>query len=334
MIRFSAHYYDGHTSRRHEVNVTVDAGASLRVEGLDQPKTYELQDVEISPRLGGTMRSLSFADGGKCETLDNDAVDEARRLLGDGGANRFVHLMESKWRYAVLALFLLVVVFWVGFRWGIPVLARHTAELIPDEMAFDLGKGTLTILDATFLEPSSLDASTKSRLTGAFAKMAGEYPGLPLVLEFRRGLGANAFALPDGTVIATDDLVGLAEEDAEVLAVLAHEIGHVHHRHGIRMALESSAVALLVATWLGDVTSLTAISTILPTVYVEASYSRDHEWEADTFALEYLRAVDIDPVHFARILERIMQAGGGEASGALDYLSSHPPTRDRVARFR
>lgn len=334
MIRFSAYYYDGDSSRRHDADVTIDEGASVRIEGLGRVMTYELRDVKISPRLGDTVRSLVFADGGKCETLDNDAVDEAQSLLGAGGANRFVHIMESKWRYALLAMAVLLMLLGAGFQWGVPLLARHTAQLIPDEMAYDLGRGTLEILDSTLLDESLLDESTRSRLREAFAEMADGYPELPLRLLFRRGFGANAFAFPDGTVVATDGLIELAQSDAEVLAVLAHEIGHVHHRHGLRTALEGSAVALLVATWLGDVTSLTAISTILPTICVEARYSRDHEWEADTFALEHMRANGIAPGHFADIMERLMEEHGGDVSGALEYIASHPPTRDRIARFR
>lgn len=49
-------------------------------------------------------------------------------------------------------------------------------------------------------------------------------------------IGANAFALPDGTLVVTDELVELAgDNDDEVLAVLAHELGHIHERHGLRL---------------------------------------------------------------------------------------------------
>ncbi len=333
MIRFSGHYYDGLSSVRHEVELHLDTKLILHVKGLDCDRAYPLQEIKISPRLGNTVRSLGFADGAKCETSDNDAVDEAQGWLGEGQSNRLLHRLESKWPYALLATGLLMVILIAGYRWGIPALAREAAQLIPDEMAYDLGKGTLEFLDQFLLDPSELDDSRRASLTRAFAGMAEKYPRLPLNLQFRRGVGPNAFALPDGTVIATDELVELAENDQQVLAVLAHEIGHVHHRHGLRMALESSAMVLILSTVFGDVTSIALLSSALPTVYLEARYSRGHEWEADTFALEHMRANGIETVHFADIMQLLLNLHG-DAEGALSYLSSHPPTRERIERFR
>ena len=58
----------------------------------------------------------------------------------------------------------------------------------------------------------------------------------------------------DGTVLVTDELVELAKNDDEIISVLAHEIGHLQRRHALRMALESSAIAVLASAYLGDVT--------------------------------------------------------------------------------
>jgi Zn-dependent protease with chaperone function len=299
---------------------------------LDGPLSVPLAETKIAPRLGDTVRSLILPGGAKLETRDNRAVDRAQEMLGTGTVGRLIHRLESLWRFAIVALALLAVLLWIGFVWGIPTLARHAARLIPDEVAYDLGQGTLGLLDATILDSSELDEPTRGRLVFKFAQMAARYPDLPLELLFRRGVGPNAFALPDGTVVVMDELVELAESDAEVLAVLAHEIGHVHHRHGLRTALESSVVALLVATWLGDASALAAIS-VAPTIYVEAAYSRGHETEADNFALTYLTENDIPTGHFADILERMLREVG-EAGTATQYISSHPPTKERIARFR
>ncbi len=64
-----------------------------------------------------------------------------------------------------------------------------------------------------------------------------------MTVEFRASpiIGANAFALPGGIVIVTDQLMQLAEHDDEILAVLAHEIGHVKHRHVLRGLPQDSA---------------------------------------------------------------------------------------------
>jgi Zn-dependent protease with chaperone function len=163
--------------------------------------------------------------------------------------------------------------------------------------------------------------------------MRKKYRELPLELVFRRGAGPNAFALPDGTVVVTDELVELAKNDNEIMSVLAHEIGHVHHRHGLRMALESSTVLLLISTYFGDVTQLTTLSAALPGVYAQAHYSRDLETEADTFALDYLEKSGIPKKHFADIMRSLKKFTGPDPKHGLQYLSSHPPTDERIRRF-
>ncbi len=131
----------------------------------------------------------------------------------------------------------------------------------------------------------------------------------------------------------TDELVLLAKHDNELMAVLAHEIGHVVNRHALRRLLQDSTTALIIASITGDVTSVTALSATLPTMLIEAKYSRDFEREADQFALRQLRENDIEPRYFADILLRL-QAQHPDAGDVFGYLSSHPATQERVKSFR
>ena len=77
--------------------------------------------------------------------------------------------------------------------------------------------------------------------------------------------------------------------------MLAHEVGHLYNRHSLRIVLQNSAVAVIIAAVTGDLTSITALSATVPTVLMQAKYSRDFEREADAFAFSYLKSVDIDP---------------------------------------
>jgi Zn-dependent protease with chaperone function len=328
-----ATYYDGETAAARAVEVRLDEHGVLHVEGLAAPLAHPLASVVISPRLGSTVRSLRFPDGAKCESDDHAALAELEQRAGRGGSGRLLHRVESSWRYVLGATLLLVLLGAVGTKWGIPLLARRVADALPPALAYDLGRGTLEVLDRSLLKPSSLPEGDGDRLRDTFGHMAAHYPKLPLHLEFRRGIGPNAFALPNGTVIATDELVKVAKNDEEIMAVLAHEIGHVHHRHSLRMALESSTVVLLISTYLGDVTQLTTLSASLPSVYAQAHYSREHESEADTFALHYLDESGIPHRRFADILRTLQAESGADPEHGLQYIASHPPTSERIRRF-
>jgi len=334
MIELSATYYDGKSSDGTPVTLRFEPGGPLRIEGLLEPLEVAADAVRVAPRLGDTVRSLRLPGGASCEAIDNDGVDALARALGQGRRSGWIHRLESHWRFALLALALVVAVVVVGIQLVIPKLAEHVARNVPEELAYDLGRGTLATLDEALFSPSQLPEDRRAGLARAFDGIASVFPDLPLRLEFRRAGFPNAFALPDGTVVVTDELVTLAERDEQVVSVLAHEVGHVHHRHSLRMALESSSVALLAGVVLGDATQLVAVASALPAVYANAHYSRSHEVEADTFALAYMDRSGLPRRHFADMLEALQRAVSGSREPGKSYLSSHPPTSDRVRRFR
>lgn len=153
-------------------------------------------------------------------------------------------------------------------------------------------------------------------------------------LDFRssRKLGANALAFPGGIIVITDDLVHLADDDQQLTAVLAHEIGHVVHQHNLRTVFQNSITALLMITLFGDISSITSLSATLPTILVQSRYSRQFETEADRYALDYLESADIPAEQFALILQRLGEQKGGGSE--FDYLSSHPAIDKRIAMIR
>lgn len=333
---FAGVYYDGASSYEHPARAELQGGELRLVvsqpDGGEACLTFAGDQVRVGSRLGNTPRALALPGGAKFETRDNAAVDELERLWGGGGLRP--HLFESSWTIVLTGLVLLVVSCAAGYRWGIPFAAKYIAESMPDEVAFEMGDGALETLDMILFEPSQLSDGRRQELEAGFAAMAKAYPRLPLRLVFRKCGLPNAFALPNGTVVLTDELTEVVEGDDEIYAVLAHEIGHVEHRHTARLAIESSTVGLIVSVLLGDASQMAGIAASVPAVYANASFSREHEEEADTFALHYMQRFGLDPEAFARALEHLSKASGEAHSDMTEYLSSHPATSARIARFR
>ena len=339
-MKFEAEYFNGETSLSTAVQVDIDANF-IRVTNEQRLllKQAHVSELNISPRVANTRRTVRFADGAALETSDNNAVDKlaahSYRHPQTASLSRFehwVHRQESSHKAAIMSVIGLLVLGTVGFIWGVPLAARRIAMSVPERMANDLGHGTLAALDEMMFHPSKLGAERHKQLRSEFSKMAEAYPQLPLRLEFRSAM-PNAFALPNGTVVVTDELVELAEHDEEVMAVLAHEIGHVHERHALRMAVENSIVALFAMAYLGDASQATVIASSLPAIYANAHFSRAHETEADTFALQFLTQTRVPRHYFADILRRLHAKLGGDDPGVLSYFASHPGLEERAARF-
>lgn len=325
MIEIACRLYEPGRASAHDVTVRFYADGTVeRAAPFDH--VTRVAKLEISDRVGNAARRIVFDDGATCETVDNDALDRALARAGRGGGGARLHRLESRWRWALLALAVTVISVYLLVDRGIPAAARLAAAGLPAAVHADLGRRTMGLLDRSVFERTGLPAATRSRLRRRLRATAGAAGlGLDFELEFRAAprLGANALAVPGGTIVVTDALVGLAQSDEEVLAVLAHELGHLRHRHGVRTVLQNSGIAVLVIAATGDVSWL---ATTLPSALVSARYSRAFEREADRFAVRYLRRAGIAPAHLGRMLGRL-RARYGDGGG---FLSSHPATRERI----
>ncbi len=335
MREIAGRYYDGKTSEPHDVRLRFYRDGEVRILGLDQDRVYRLAALDFAPRVGNIPRAIQLPDGGRCEAPDNDAVDEVLRQQRRGGLAGLVHLLETRARFVVLSLVLSVVTVWAGIQFGIPALSKSVAYALPPSAAAELGDGVLQALDKLVFEPSTLESARREQLRMRFANMTrGLDPTFRFDLVFRRSpsVGPNAFALPNGTIVVTDDLVNLAEHEDEIVAVLAHEVGHVVGRHALRRVLQNSGVMLLAAAITGDVVSIASLAGAVPTLLIESKYSRAFETEADDYALVYLQGQSISPQHLINILSRLEDVSASR-DGALGYLSSHPATNERIERL-
>ena len=336
MITIRAKFYDGKTSLVTPVLIHLDPASRLRISGLKQDLILGLSEVRISDRVGDTPRSIYLPGGAMFETSENDKIDEFLKQQGRSGWQAAIYVLESKWRYALLLLLATVVGTWVIIEYGIPALAKHVAYAFPASADSALGKYGLEILDQEFFSPSDLERDRQDRLRTAFEAMTRELAdGQAYRLEFRKSeqLGPNALALPSGIIVVTDELVLLAQNQNELIGVLAHEICHIKHRHALRTLLQNSAIALIVASVAGDLSSHTDLSSALPKLLVEAGYSRDFEMEADQFSLQYMLEHGIPPANFANILLR-MEERTKHKSHKHNYLATHPMTSKRIRMFR
>lgn len=325
--------YDGRTSRAEAVRLALGDDGMLRILSAEGEQAWPIEAVRISPRLGRTPRILQLPDGSRIEAPDAPefaAWFEAAPSRIEGFAD---WLERRRWAIAGAAAFAIVAVV-LCLRVGVPWAAREVAERAPPALERSVSDQVVAVLERMHLAPSRLPAERRRTLQQAFARLvAGEPRAADLRLEFVHApeIGPNAFALPDGRIFMTDALVELAGSDAELLAVLAHEAGHHHHRHGMRQALESSSVFLLVGMLAGDVSG-SSLAVSVPAVLLSNGFSRGHEREADAYAFDLLRRRGQSPRAFAGIMRRLAQEiPEALEQGPMGYLSTHPASPERIA---
>ena len=144
----------------------------------------------------------------------------------------------------------------------------------------------------------------------------------------------NAFALPGGPIFIHSATIQAADNEGQLVGVMAHEIGHVALRHATAQASKASLIqlpAVLASVVIGDQSALAQAGQLgldLGVNSVLLKYSRDAEREADAFGTRLMAQAGYNPLQMARFFEKL-EAGGG--SRAPEFLSSHPNPGDRVA---
>lgn len=347
-------WYDGKTSNHVPAVLEVTDSGRCRVLRTDAKALLvdvPRDDVFVPSRIGRTPRFLSFPGGGKFETTDHDAVDTFLTNRQSNRYRRLIYTLESKKSWFITAAIIVVIVVFGLVRYGIPVASKWVAFLLPSSVGDIASEQTLKMLDKSLFSPSGLDTNRREEVLQGFSQVLAAYPNLSINVEFRKGgpIGANAFALPSGKIIFTDEMVQLATHQDELSAVLAHEIGHVVHRHGLRMLIQDSLLAFIAVLITGDASGVAEIFLSLPIVLTERAYARGFEEEADQYTQLYLKKENIPLCRFSSLLVRIEEERYSKISERsqkakkdvskeaapewLDYLSTHPNTSKRVEKF-
>jgi Zn-dependent protease with chaperone function len=324
-----ANYFDGCSTRVRAVNLSV-VGEDLIIAGEDINFRVPFARVTVDERLGRAPRRLRLQDGAFCEVRDLDAL--AALLSATTHRDGWVDRMQRQVQFVLFSIVACVALAVAAYKWGLPWAAAKGAHHLPPAIGKTLSVQTLHILDGKILLPSKIAEQRQQALSAKFHALRlpeGGTPGTPLLFRGSPQLGANAFTLPDGTIVVLDDLLTLLGDDPKTLAVFAHELGHAHGRHGLQLLLQSSAVGAFWTLYLGDVSTLLAAA---PTALLQAKYSQDLEREADDYGAALLMQNGMSPALLADALKKLAESHSGSATAG--YLSSHPSTDERMRHLR
>ena len=188
------------------------------------------------------------------------------------------------------------------------------------------------------LQPSELTLSEQQTILSnwqlTLSQLALDRSYYTLIFRKSDSLGANAFALPNGTIVVTDQFIKLIESRQDLLqAILLHEIGHVEHHHSMRLISQSLFSSLVIDYFFADVSGLIDAFAGISTTLVQNQFSSELEWEADNFALKQMKISGLDTENFALVLEKLMKTIP-EESNIDSWLQTHPLLRKRIANAR
>ena len=308
----AAVWYDSDVSRRCDAVLWFEGERICVRNANGDIREGTMETVKISSRLGNIPRRIVFSDGVSLTVDDNDFIDAAIRRCRKLAA--LLHKIESNWRWLVTIVAAAVAVAFVFVNWGVPSLANTVAHKLPQELLVSITDSVYQkFKSSAVVKDSQLDWETSQKMKKIFAEVSAKTGGdndydmrlklHRLSFSSKQADDANAFALPDGLIIASDGLVKVLSEE-EFAVVMAHEIGHVRQRHGMRSFLQSIGLFTFISFAFGDPSFLLAGGVFL----LNLKYSRDFEREADCFAYHrYMRLQNLPSTLLGDALLKIEQ---------------------------
>ncbi|RZJ32329.1 MAG: M48 family metallopeptidase [Brevundimonas sp.] len=324
----TARFYDGHSARPHEAEAAMD-GDVLRILSGGEERAWPLRDLTVEIEADQARVS---------SRKERDArlvlpVGEWSPMVGDRLVERAKSRRRREWMLiggltaAAAGVVLFVTV-------GVPALSGPVARATPVSMERRMGDNFNAQVSAIF--PACDDAAAQSTLAALGDRIAAR-ADTPFDIRVRAvdAPMVNAFALPGGHILITDDLIREAKSPDELAAVIAHEVAHVEKRHVMQSVWRNFGVGMLLDLVVGGGTGAGQQAVILAGQASELSYSRSAELEADTRGQALLHADGLSSMGMAPFFERMASGEKHDAvTDAAEFMNTHPDSRRRAGAAR
>jgi Zn-dependent protease with chaperone function len=327
-VRAPVTYLDGTSSRRRDASLRLADRCEI-LDGEELIASWPYADIRRADGPTGTLRAMCVSAPllARLEIRDPAlAADLERRcpsLDADLPGAKGVAVIVG-WSVAALVSIVLMVLFVV------PLAADRLTPLIPYAVEKRIGevadKQVKVIFDGKQCEnPAGVAAFRKLVDT---LRQAGDVDATADAAVIANEI-ANAIALPGGKIYVFEGLLAKAENVDELAGVLAHELGHVKNRDGLRNLIYNGGTSFLIGLLFGDVTGSSAIIFASRELF-QASHSREAERTADQTTIDIMRKLGRSPKPMGEFLLRVT---GKEKGKGLALISSHPLSEDRLARM-
>lgn len=210
-----------------------------------------------------------------------------------------------------------------------PITGNEELMFFPPEKDVELGRKYAPLVEKE-LGGRLPEESLQSYINQIGQRLAGfcQRPDLAYHFAAIEEGGANALALPGGYVYITRDLLKEFKTEAQLAAVLSHEIGHVVARDTlVAMSEQIGMTAIMVAAQAGGSPDL-ARGTRFVTAVLSLQYSREDEKEADLAGLTYMTQAGYDPNAMTEVMQILEKL---QTIRPIEFFSTHPNPESRIA---
>jgi Zn-dependent protease with chaperone function len=328
-------YSDGKTATRWEVDLTIATERGRKLLRVSAPGVFAEWDIASVERLdGGDGSELRFRyDGGDARlAIPSEYQHELKSL-----APQLFSTKRRNLAIAGIAGLVAIAAATTGLVFfGAPVLSGPIARATPTHVETTLGRNTGQIL--SFITDTCGTHGLAQKEAEDLVRRLGEASGSPFdsSLTFVDADFANAFALPGGSIMVTDDLIDMLETPDQLAGVLAHETAHVARRHVMAAIVRELGGAMILDLLVGGGSGAGQQIALSGLQLQSLRHGRNAEADADELAIDYLIEIGVDPEALAEFFDRIGEItdDDNDQPGMAELLLSHPSPARRARESR
>jgi predicted Zn-dependent protease len=213
-----------------------------------------------------------------------------------------------------------------------PETGRPQLLILPESQDLELGLSAWRQVLAEKKVSRDPDLNRRVREVGRRIAAVSPHPEWDWEFVVFEDEDPNAFALPGGKVGVHTGLFRVAKNDAQLAAVLGHEVAHAVARHGVERMSRELLIGLGVAglgAAVGD-DRVALAAGVGATLLISLPFSREQEAEADEIGLLYMARAGYDPREAIRLWQNFEALGVGTR---IEFLSTHPSHGSRIERL-
>ncbi|MGH7445616.1 MAG: M48 family metalloprotease, partial [Longimicrobiales bacterium] len=226
--------------------------------------------------------------------------------------------------------------FWAGGCATNPVTGETELALISESQEIAMGQQAAAQVEASIGVVDDADLNAYVQRIGESLARDSERPNLPWRFRVVDDPTPNAFALPGGFIYVTRGMLSLMNSEAELAAVLGHEVGHVTARHSVHMLSQQQLAQIGLVAGMIFVPELAQFGDLagqgLGLLFLK--YGRDAERQADELGFRYALADNYDVREMADVFAALARSSELAGQSPLPtWLSSHPGPAERIERI-
>ena len=242
----------------------------------------------------------------------------------------------QKWPSLVVAVVVSLTITACGTN---PVTKKKEFQFVSEASEINIGKQNYSPARQSQGGDYVIDPELTAYVQGIGKRLGAvsDRPELPYEFVVLNDSVPNAWAMPGGKIAFNRGLLYELNSEAELAAVMGHEIVHAAARHGAKsmergIFLQGAMIAVGIGTQNTDYANLAVGASQLGAQLIGSKYGRDAESESDLYGMQYMKKAGYDPAAAVTLQETFVRLSQDRQSNFITGLfASHPPSAERVA---